>query len=145
VTAAAGSVLVVEDEALLLFTIADDLRAEGYRVLEATSASAALAMLEAAGPVDVLFTDVDMGTATDGLALARLVHQRWPKTQIIVTSGHVDLSDRDLPPGGLFVGKPYLPATILSSIRARRRRATRTAARRGRPRQRSVEPTPEQS
>jgi CheY-like chemotaxis protein len=123
---AALSVLVVEDEALLLFTIADDLRAEGYRVLEATSASAALAMLEATGPVDVLFTDVDMGTATDGLMLARLVHERWPQTQIIVTSGHVDLSDHDLPPGGLFVGKPYLPGTIFAAIQAYRQEAPGT-------------------
>jgi CheY-like chemotaxis protein len=120
------SVLVVEDEALLLFTIADDLRAEGFRVLEATSASAALAMLETTGPVDVLFTDVDMGSATDGLVLARRVHERWPKTQIIVTSGHVNLSDRDLPPGGLFVGKPYLPGTIFAAIRSHRQHAAGT-------------------
>ena len=32
------SVLVVEDEALLLFSIADDLRAEAYNVFEASGA-----------------------------------------------------------------------------------------------------------
>ncbi len=112
------SVLVVEDEALLLFTIADDLRAAGFDVLEATSATAALQLLQREGGVDVLFTDVDMPGPINGLGLAEAVRRDWPAARIIVTSGHVNLADRDLPAGGRFVAKPYTPGAIVSLIRS---------------------------
>jgi CheY-like chemotaxis protein len=114
----AKRVLVVEDEALLLITIADDLRAAGFVVLEAGNADAALRLLESTGSIDVLFTDVDMPGTLDGLALAVAVHDRWPAARIIVTSGHVSLKDSDLPAGGRFVSKPYTPGLIVNTIRA---------------------------
>ena len=110
--------LVVEDEALLLFTIADDLRAAGFRVFEATSAPAALILLDALGSIDALFTDVDMPGGISGLQLAATVRERWPVAQILVTSGHVTLADRDLPAGGKFFAKPYPPAAIVTALRS---------------------------
>ncbi len=111
------SVLVVEDEALLLFTIADDLRDAGFRVFEATNAAAALTLLGNLGGVSVLFTDVAMPGQIDGLRLAHLVEERWPGTKIIVTSGHVNLTDADMPEGARFIAKPYTPAAIVAAIR----------------------------
>lgn len=116
--AAARTILVVEDEALLLFTIADDLRDAGFTVFEATNADAALNLLEVEPRVGVLFTDVDMPGRIDGLQLSGLVRSRWPEVKILVTSGHVALADHDLPSGGRFIPKPYTPAMIVSSIRA---------------------------
>ena len=115
--AAERSVLVVEDESLLLFTISDDLRAAGFRVLEATNAAAALRLAEADGGVDVLFTDVHMPGAMDGLELARAVIAKWPQTRIIVTSGHMSLTSADLPSGAVFLPKPYLPDAVVAAIR----------------------------
>ena len=111
------SVLVVEDEALLLFTIADDLRDAGFRVFEATNAAAALTLLGNLGGADVLFTDVAMPGQIDGLRLAHLVEERWPGTRIIVTSGHVNLTDADMPKGARFIAKPYTPTAIIAAIR----------------------------
>lgn len=113
-----AKILVVEDEALLLFTIADDLRAAGYDVLEATNAATALKLIEREGGIDVLFTDVDMPGAINGLGLAELVHRDWPAARIIVTSGHMRLADGDLPVGGRFVAKPYTPGAIVNLIRS---------------------------
>lgn len=110
------SVLVVEDEALLLFTIADDLRAAGFQVLEATNAVVGLRLAEAAGGIDVLFTDVHMPGPIDGLALARAVRSKWPGTHIVVTSGHVTASVSDLPPGAVFLPKPYLPDAVIAAM-----------------------------
>ena len=47
-------------------------------------------------PVTV-FTDVDM--PGDGLKLASAVRDRWPPIKIIVGSGHVTLTQSDLPQG----------------------------------------------
>ena len=109
------SILVVEDEALLLFTIADDLRDAGFQVYEATNAKAALAILETTA-IDVLFTDVDMPGQMDGLELALMVRERWAGTRIVITSGHVNLKDKDLPDGGAFLSKPYSPAAVVAAI-----------------------------
>jgi CheY-like chemotaxis protein len=111
------SVLVVEDEPLLLLSIADDLRDAGYKVLEANNADAAIRLLEANQDISILFTDIDMPGSMDGLKLSEAVRNRWPPVQIIVTSGHMNLSDKDLPVAGRFVPKPYSPATIVSTIR----------------------------
>lgn len=109
------SILVVEDEALLLFTIADDLRDAGFEVFEATNAKAALAILETRA-LDVLFTDVDMPGQMDGLELALMVGELWPETRIVITSGHVNLKGQDLPKGGAFLSKPYSPAAVVAAI-----------------------------
>lgn len=111
------SVLVVEDESLLLFTTADDLRDAGYAAFEATNAAAALKLAETLGGVDVLFTDVDMPGTMDGLGLARAVQARWPETRIVITSGHIMLTAGDLPPGAGFVPKPYRIETVVEAIR----------------------------
>ena len=55
----------------------------------------------------MLFTDVNMPGGIDGVALTRLVHQRWPNVRLIVTSGRDDISDEQLPDDGRFIAKPY--------------------------------------
>src|SRR3569623_1348302 len=110
------SVLVVVDEALLLFTIADDLRTAGFHVLEATNAIVGLRLAEAAGGIDILFTAVHMPGPMDGLALARAVTATWPETRIVVTSGHATSPVSDLPPGAVFLPKPYLPDTVIAAM-----------------------------
>ncbi len=108
----------MEDEALLLFTIADDLRAAGFDVLEATSAAAALRLLEREERIGVLFTDVDMPGGMNGLRLADTVRAAWPDAGIIITSGHMYLRDSDLPVGGRFISKPYTPEAVVRLIRS---------------------------
>ncbi len=110
------AVLVVEDEALLLFTIADDLRAAGYRVFEATSAPAAIKLLDAYGNMDALFTDVDLPGGMDGLKLASLVRERAPAARVVVTSGHVSLPEGDLPSNAVFLPKPYTVEAVIAAV-----------------------------
>ena len=60
----------------------------GYRVSEADSGDAALAVLEAdAATFDLVMTDLVMPGQTGGLDLARLVRLRWPTLGILLTSG----------------------------------------------------------
>jgi two-component system, response regulator PdtaR len=96
---------------------ADLLEDEGFEVIEAATARAALSILEKRnGGVDALFTDVDMPGDMNGLELAGIVHSRWPRIALLVTSGVVRVST-SLPGGGVFLGKPYTSAAPVQLIR----------------------------
>jgi DNA-binding NtrC family response regulator len=100
-------VLVAEDEALVRLDAAVTLEDEGFQVLEAATARAALAMLEKRnGEVAALFTDVDMPGDMNGLELAGIVHHRWPHIALVITSGVVR-QPTVLPGRGIFLAKPY--------------------------------------
>ncbi|HJS86528.1 MAG TPA: PAS domain-containing protein, partial [Acetobacteraceae bacterium] len=70
---AAGRVLLVDDEAMVRETLAQELEEAGYAVLPAPDAGAALAAMGAGQEqeVDVLVTDLTMPGGMDGLALIR--------------------------------------------------------------------------
>ena len=113
-----GTVLVVDDEALIRMNSADMLEDAGYRVIEADGADEALTILEGPLVIHLLFSDVDMPGSMDGVALAALVHERWPDIRLLLTSGHHQLRDADVPDAGRFVSKPYSCATMIDTIRA---------------------------
>jgi len=112
-----AAVLVVEDEPIVRMDAALTLEDEGFEVIEAATARAALAMLERRhGEVVALFTDVDMPGDMNGLELAGIVHHRWPHVAILVTSGVVRVS-ASLPGGGVFLPKPYTTTAPVRIIR----------------------------
>ena len=108
---AAEIVLVAEDETLVRMLANDILADAGYRVLEARDGQEAITVLEVHKNIRVLFTDVRMPNI-DGLALAKLVAERWPEIGIVITSG-----DSRPHEGAIFVAKPYSSATVLSAIK----------------------------
>lgn len=80
------TVLVVEDEPLLLRTFEHYLRAAGHRLLLAGSAAEALDLLERhKGPVDLLLTDVNL-PQSDGRSLSRTVRARHPGVEVLFMS-----------------------------------------------------------
>lgn len=111
-----ATVLVVEDEAFLLFAIADELREAGFDVLEATNADQAIRFLEARQDIAILFTDIDMPGSMDGLRLSAAVRDRWPPIKIIITSGKRQPTQDAMPSGGVFLPKPYAPVTVAATI-----------------------------
>jgi two-component system, response regulator PdtaR len=106
------SALVVEDDALVRFDLAQTLQAEGYKTFEAADAAEAIAVLEANSEIRVVFTDIQMPGSMDGLALSRYVRLRWPPTIIVVSSGRRIPGKDELPSGAFFLGKPYLPQVL---------------------------------
>ena len=111
------TVLVVEDEPLILLDIVDYLESEGFRVLRAANAAQAIEMLEREPAISIIFTDVEMPGTMDGLKLAALVRDRWPPVKIVVTSGHKTVEITDLPDGGVFFSKPYRPEELAITFR----------------------------
>ena len=110
-------VLLVEDEALISNLIADVLNNSGFAVHELASGDAALAYLHAGGEVDVLFTDINLPGAIDGVELARQARQLRPELPIIYTSGRCAYSDLGtVVPRSVFVAKPYSPPDVCTLI-----------------------------
>lgn len=110
------TILVVDDEALLRWHATDVLTQHGYAVIEAEDAATALTILERRPDVRLLFTDIQMPGACNGMDLARKVHERWPNMLLLVTSGGVTVSDGDIPDDGRFMAKPYHDEEIVDQI-----------------------------
>ncbi|MBG1233911.1 response regulator [Aestuariivirga litoralis] len=112
------AVLVVEDEALILWDIAEELRSAGFVVYEASHADAAIALLERHANIMAVFTDVNMPGSMDGMKLSHFVKDRWPPVKLVVTSGINRFKDLELPLGSVFLPKPYSPHKVISTLRA---------------------------
>ncbi|MGR6331462.1 response regulator [Sphingomonas sp. XXL09] len=112
------TVLIVEDDVLVRMHGVGIFEDAGFRVLDADSADEALVILSDGGKVNLLFSDVDMPGTMDGLALARVVHERWPRIHLLMTSGHHRLRDDDVPGPGRFVPKPWHANALLDEARA---------------------------
>lgn len=84
---APGSIMIVEDEALVRASGVGLFVDAGFRAIEAVNSDEALEVLDAGSKVQVLFTDVNLPGMIDGLALARKVNDRWPHIGIIIVSG----------------------------------------------------------
>src|SRR5262249_9609276 len=81
------SLLIVEDAEILRRPAAEFLSSLGYRVITAVDGEEALRLLEHAGEVNLIITDVVMPRIS-GPAFATEVASRWPGTKILFTSGH---------------------------------------------------------
>ena len=107
-------VVVVEDEPLLLVAIVDYLIDEDFTVLQARHADEAIAIL-ALDPavIHLLFTDVQMPGAMDGIALSHHVKKHWPWIGLLVTSAHTAPLAKNLPERCRFLRKPYNHARVV--------------------------------
>lgn len=107
-----STVLVVEDEVLVRMAIAQQLRDAGYPVIEAASAQEALEVLRHRN-VRLVFSDIRMPGAIDGVELARLIRAKYPAIRIVLTSGESRAPDW----ADGFFAKPYRAAQVLDHIK----------------------------
>src|SRR5919197_4655464 len=108
------AVLVVEDDAELRHLTATLLEDEQMDAIECESAEAALATLLIGGrEIAMVFADVRLPGAMDGIDLAREVKLRWPLLPVILTSGNPWERIRELPPGVAYMPKPWQPLNVL--------------------------------
>jgi CheY-like chemotaxis protein len=113
----ARRVLVVEDEALICVETADTFEHQGFEVHIALNGEDALRRLRGGLVVDILFTDINVGGAVDGVMLARLARELMPTLSVVYTSGTVQ-SIAQAVTGSRFVPKPYSPDRIGRMLRA---------------------------
>ena len=109
-------VLVVEDEFFSRLHAVDLVEAAGYEALEASNADEAIAILETRKDIRIVFTDIDMPGSMDGLKLAGAIRDRWAPIELILTSGHVDVPESEVPERGVFFSKPYRDREIVAVL-----------------------------
>jgi CheY-like chemotaxis protein len=112
------TILVVEDDEFVRATAVALLDTQGYDVLEAATAEAALQLLGAKPNIRLLFTDVHFPGVNCGLNLACHVHERWPDIALLITSGRHDIALEALPAGSRFIAKPYRATALFDAIAA---------------------------
>lgn len=110
-------ILIVEDEVLIRMNTADLVHDLGFDSIEAANADQAIAFLEDAPEIAVVFTDIQMPGSLDGLRLAAVVRERWPPVKLLITSGQVNPSAGELPLGAKFISKPYHPRQLETALR----------------------------
>jgi signal transduction histidine kinase/ActR/RegA family two-component response regulator len=90
------TVLLVDDDALVLSGIAAMLEDLGHQVVAAPSAAQALAVLRSGAIVDLVLTDLAM-PGTSGVQLASDIGAAWPSLPIILMTGFSEIPiDSDL-------------------------------------------------
>ena len=113
-------VLVVEDDAEVRALILRILNSLGYEVREASSARAALELLESEARVDLLLTDVVLPAGMSGRALAEAASDRRPNLPVLYMSGYTE--DAVVQRGRLeddlhFLQKPFRIGAIAQAVR----------------------------
>ncbi|MBW9091696.1 response regulator [Rhizobium wenxiniae] len=108
--------LIVDDEAILRFDLADFFMDAGYHVYDAADADEAIAILEAHDSIRIVLTDVQMPGSMDGLKLAHYIRDRYPPTVLLVTSGMRKIELDEMPENSLFITKPFDPNRLLKHI-----------------------------
>ncbi|MCD6073273.1 MAG: hybrid sensor histidine kinase/response regulator [Rhodospirillales bacterium] len=108
------TILLVDDDALVVTSTVSMLEDFGHDVIEAESGATALDILQDGRPVDLLITDYSM-PKMNGAQLATAARKLRPDLPILLVSGYAELpqgSDLKLPR----LGKPYQPEQLAAEI-----------------------------
>ena len=81
------TILIVDDEEVLLKIATSYLRNLGYKTMRASNGRKALEVLEAHRDIDLLFSDIIMPGDLDGYQEAAAAHEIRPDLKILLTSG----------------------------------------------------------
>ncbi len=88
-----AKIMIVEDETLIRFALADTLVDQGQIVIECANVLEAVGALGRHDDIDAVVTDVDMPGGLTGIDLARLLERTRASVPVWITSGrHIDLS-----------------------------------------------------
>jgi two-component system, response regulator PdtaR len=110
-------ILIVEDDILANEHLEYILQLAGYEVLSATTADEAAELLEDHPDVQLLVTDINLPGTTDGLKLAAATKTLRPDMNIIIVTGYLAPKTDEIPPGSVFVPKPYNARTMIDAVR----------------------------
>jgi signal transduction histidine kinase/CheY-like chemotaxis protein len=123
---ASGTILLVEDQDMVLRFASLTLKGQGYQVIEASSAAEALLAADNVESISALVTDVVM-PGMSGDELARRLRESRPELAILFVSGYAfdraDQLENLLQPFAL-LPKPYTSAELLHEVRQLLKRQT---------------------
>ena len=119
--AAGRTAMVVEDEERLRLVAASLLKDLGFAVLEAGDGQEALRQAEAAGALDLLFTDLELPCGMNGIAVAEAVRGRHPGTRVLYTTGYsaaLAPGTGHVPADAAVLVKPYARQQLIRHLQA---------------------------
>lgn len=108
-------VMVVEDEVMLLLDLVDNLADFGIDAVALGLADGAARTL-CKSDIDALITDIELPGSNSGLDLAWLCAQLKPEMPIVIVSGGIRPTAAQIPPGAVFIPKPYSIEQILAGL-----------------------------
>jgi CheY-like chemotaxis protein len=112
-------ILVVDDNAEILETVAVQLTNLGYKAIVAPDGAAALDILSSVGDIDLLLTDVVMPGGMNGSQLAVEARRLRPGLKVLFTSGYFEVAlvrDGTLDAGTQVLAKPYRKHQLAQSV-----------------------------
>jgi len=83
----------------------------GYATIYRDSAEEALSLLEDGAKIDLVFSDIVMPGAIDGVGLAREIRSRYPNLPVFLTTGYSDAAQA-APPDLRILRKPFDTDTL---------------------------------
>jgi PAS domain S-box-containing protein len=114
-------VLVAEDNAEMRQAAVAQLQGLGFETVEAENAERALALIDAGGRFDLLFSDVVMPGSMNGIALADEATRRRPGLKVLLASGYPGGSGEfsgKAPERYRLLSKPYRQSELGEALRA---------------------------
>jgi DNA-binding response OmpR family regulator len=113
-----GSLLLVEDERVLRELVAQYLRSEGFRVVEAADGADGVEQFTREGPFDLALVDLNLPVFS-GVEVCRRIKRARPDQRVMICSAAiVDEHEAALLAIGIdhFLTKPYHPESLLAHI-----------------------------
>jgi len=110
--------LLVEDEALILVDVKDELTDAGFEVVAAHDGTQALAELDAdAKRFKAVATDIQLGSGPDGWDIGRHARELVPAMPVIYVSGGSsnDWSSKGVP-DSVMVAKPFASVQLITAV-----------------------------
>ncbi|WP_022720852.1 hybrid sensor histidine kinase/response regulator [Rhodopseudomonas sp. B29] len=110
-----STLLLVEDHPDVAAVAADYAEQCGFNVVRATSAEAAVEILNKRRDIDLVFSDIVM-PGMSGLELARLIREHHAETPVVLASGYSEGTATALREGFPLLQKPYTLEALRASL-----------------------------
>jgi DNA-binding NtrC family response regulator len=114
-----ATVLIVDDDQILLNIVAEQISLFGYKPILASNAEEALQIAPKQTQIDLLLTDIMMPNM-NGVDLAKQFITLYPETKVLFMSGyicpsmaHYGIKDSE----HAFIQKPFTPQTLITKMR----------------------------
>ena len=113
------TMLIVEDEPLVLRSAEALIQGFGVNTLSATDGNVALALLQSDRHIDILFSDILLPGDLNGLQIAKKALELRPSIKVLLTSGYAEqeiVGSEDMLAFPL-LSKPYGPANLIVELK----------------------------
>jgi PAS domain S-box-containing protein len=116
---AGQTVLVIDDEPVILMLVAEFLGESGYHVIEATDGPGGLKVLQSTDRVDLLITDVGLPGGLNGRQVADAARETRPDLKVLFITGFAEnaaVGAGQLPYGMSVITKPFTMTALANKV-----------------------------